>query len=247
MTQRRDPALLTRRHRTVGRIAAILEAAASDGGVRLSAMAAMLDAPKSSIHGLLKGLVSVGYLSENNGTYTLGPALVTLLGAAERPSLAEVAASTMVELRDQFDETVMLGHRMGDSIVYSSAVESRQMIMYVPRLHERRPVLPTSMGKVYLAELSAADLEKYLARRVRDEERREFYRQQLTQVAERGVAINQNETVPGVTGVASGIRERGELVGCIAVAGPSDRLGAQLDEIATAVRTAAQRITDKLP
>lgn len=247
MAQRRDPALLTRRHRTVGRIAAILEAAAAENGVRLSTLAAMLDAPKSSIHGLLKGLVSVGYLAETDGGYSLGPALGALLGTAERPVLEEVAASTMRELRDEFNETVMLGHRMGDSIVYLSAVESRQLVMYVPWLNVRRPVLPTSMGKVYLAELGPADLASYLAERVPSAQRRKEYTAQLAEVAARGVAINANETVSGVTGVAAGVREHGKLVACIAVAGPSERLGPQLKKVARTVRAAADRISAQLP
>lgn len=247
MAQRRDPALLTRRHRTVGRIAAILEAAAADDGVRLSTLVTMLDAPKSSIHSLLKGLVSVGYLAETDGGYSLGPEIQVLLGSAGLPRLEEVAASTMRDLRDEFDETVLLGHRMGDSIVYLSAVESRQLIKYVARLNTRRPLLPTSMGKVYLAEFGTADLDAYLAERVPNARRRRELTSQLAEVAATGVAINQDETVLGVTGVSAGIRESGELVACIGIAGPSDRLGSQLKKLTKAVRTAADRVTAQLP
>jgi DNA-binding IclR family transcriptional regulator len=248
MTQRRDPALLTRRHRTVGRVAAILEAAAvGDGGVRLSTLAGMLDAPKSSVHGLLKGLVSVGYLAELDGSYTLGPAIHALLGAAESPSLAELATGPMRDLRDEFDETVMLGHRMGDSIVYVAAVESRQFIKYSARLHVRRPVLPTSMGKIYLAELEHADLQAYLDERGTNLRGRKALIAQLNEVAATGVAVNRNETVPGLCGVAAGIREQGELVACISVAGPSDRLIPQLRRLSKAVKAAADRVTAQLP
>ncbi|GAB3449372.1 IclR family transcriptional regulator [Actinophytocola sediminis] len=231
----------------MGRIAAILEAAAADEGIRLSALASMLDAPKSSVHGLLKGLVSVGYLAEVDGGYSLGPAIQVLLGQVERPLLEEVAAGTMRDLRDEFDETVLLGHRMGDSIVYLSSVESHQLIKYVARLNTRRPVLPTSMGKIYLAELDPADLNSYLADRIPNARRRRELAVQLAEVAATGVAVNRNETVPGLTGVAAGIRERDELVACLSIVGPSDRLLPQLKRVRKAARAAADRITAQLP
>ncbi|HEX2131121.1 MAG TPA: IclR family transcriptional regulator C-terminal domain-containing protein [Actinophytocola sp.] len=245
--RRRDPALLTRRHRTVGRIAAILEAAAADDGVRLSTLATMLDAPKSSIHGLLKGLVSVGYLAESGDGYSLGPAIQVLLGSGERPLLEEVAAGAMRGLRDQFDETVLLGHRMGDSIVYLSAVESHHPVKYVARLNTRRPVLPTSMGKIYLAELGQDDLAAYLTERIQNTRRRKALTAQLAEVATTGVAVNRDESVPGLTGVAAGIRERDELVACVSVAGPSDRLIPRLEQLTRAVKATADRVTAQLP
>lgn len=248
MTQRRDPALLTRKHRTVGRIAAILEAAAAEpGGVRLSALAEMLDAPKSSVHGLLKGLVSVGYLAEVDGGYRPGPALHALLGVQESGSLAAAASGPMRSLLAEFDETVMLGHRMGDSVVYLTALESTQLVKYVARLNTRRPVLTTSMGKIYLADLPRADLDHYLQERVSSARRRRTIVAQLAEVAERGVAVSEGETVAGLTGIAAGIRERGELVACVSIAGPSDRLAPLLRRMAKSVPAAAERITEQLP
>lgn len=248
MVQRRDPALLTRRHRTVGRVAAILEAAAiDDAGVRLSTLAELLDAPKSSVHGLLKGLVSVGYLTEVDGAYTLGPALHALLGATERPLLEEVAAGTMRKLRDEFDETVLLGYRMGDSIVYLAAEESRQLIKYVPRINTRRPVLFTSMGKIYLAELDRVDREAYVAKRVTNQRRRKALLTQLDEVARTGIAVNRNETEPGLSGVGAAIRERDELIACLSVSGPSDRLIPLLPRLSKAVKAAAGRVSAQLP
>lgn len=247
MAQRRDAALLTRRHRTVGRIAAILEAAAADDGVRLSTLATMLDAPKSSIHGLLKGLVSVGYLAEDGGGYSLGPAIHVLLGESEQPLLAEVAGGTMRGLRDEFDETVLLGHRMGDSIVCIASAESSQPVRCTTRLNTRYTVLPNSMGKIYLAELDKPDLDRYLADRVSSASQRKAVIEQLAKVAATGISINRNEAVPGLTATAAGIRERGELVACLSIAGPSDRVIPRLDELSPAVKVAADRVSALLP
>ena len=52
-----------REHRTVTRVTTILEAAAAHPeGVKLTALSALLDAPKSSVHGLVSGLLATGYL-----------------------------------------------------------------------------------------------------------------------------------------------------------------------------------------
>jgi len=50
---------------------AILEhVLASDAdGVRLLDLSAAIDAPKSSVHGLAKGLVATGYFREERGRY----------------------------------------------------------------------------------------------------------------------------------------------------------------------------------
>lgn len=247
MAGHRDPALLVKRHRTIGRVAAILETvAASEDSIRLSTLTEALDAPKSSIFGLLKGLVSVGYLVEQDGTYTLGPAIRGLLGRIEEP-LEDVARGPMRTLWEQFDETVVLGHRVGDSIVFIAAIESHQPIRYSPQLHHRGVVLPTSMGKVYVAELSRADREAYVTSRHGDSDRRKALLADLDEVERTGIGINRNETVQGLCGVAAGIRERGELRACLSVVGPSDRMMGQLDRMADAVRETAAQVTSLLP
>src|SRR4051795_8483300 len=71
MPKRSDHDPVAAEHRTVTRAVAIMElvAVGEPGGVRLGALAGPLGAPKSSIHGLAKGLVAVGYLREQDGRY----------------------------------------------------------------------------------------------------------------------------------------------------------------------------------
>jgi hypothetical protein len=57
---------MTSTHRTVTRIVRILESVARSGenAVGLAALARELDAPKSSVHGFVRGLCAEGYLLE---------------------------------------------------------------------------------------------------------------------------------------------------------------------------------------
>src|SRR5439155_25546022 len=76
-----DPALArTPEHRTVSRVMAILEVvvASEPNGLRLADLPDMVGAPKSTIHGLARGLVATGYIREQNGRYFQGPALAML-------------------------------------------------------------------------------------------------------------------------------------------------------------------------
>lgn len=235
-------------HRTVDRVAAILEAAASSPaeGVRLKMLAELLDAPKSSVHGLVKGLLAVGYLSERSGAYTLGPGLHALLGAAERPPLGEVARPAMQRLLDRFDETVMVGQLIGSNVVYVAGLESRQLIRYSPALNERRPVLPTSMGKVFVAELPEQPRRAYVEGLTENRRRQRTLLAELEETRQTGLAVNRNETLPGLCGVAAGLRSQGTLVACLSVVGPTERLAPRMKQIQRALKAAADEISAEL-
>ncbi|GAA3931903.1 IclR family transcriptional regulator [Microbacterium soli] len=232
-------------HRTVNRIAAILEiAAAEDEGVRVPLLTRLLGAPKSSIHSLVKGLVAAGYLTETDGRYTIGPAVSALLGTPAR-TLPETARPYLDSLRDRFNETVMLAEPVGGSIVYVDSAESTQPIKYSTPLHIRRPVYPISTGKVILAHSSAQRVNAFLAAEA-DEDRREQIAAELRSIRAAGVALNRGETIPEVHAAAAPIFVGTQLVGSLAIAGPTTRVRPILDEISKAVIEACAEISDKL-
>lgn len=233
-------------HRTVTRVAAILEAAAAaPDGLRLGTLRELLNAPKSSVHGLVKGLVAVGYLAERDGRYTLGPAMTTVAAAA-RPTVVDMARAPMEKLHRQFDETVMLGSMTGETLVYLDTIESTQAIRYSPPKVRRHFENPSSMMKLHLAERTPEQLDDYLLARISVPQRRKELSAELAAVRERGVAFNRGDTFPDLSAAAIGLTERGKLVACIAVGGPSPRVNPLLDEIAAALSEAAAEISQHL-
>jgi DNA-binding IclR family transcriptional regulator len=233
-------------HRTVSRVTTILEqVAAAHAGVRLAELAAMLDAPRSSVHGLVKGLVATGYLREADGTYVLGPAVRALLMAAP-PSLDLIALPEMEKLHRQFDETVMLASQVGESVVYTDAIESTRLIRYSAPLHTRRSLYPTSAGKCILAFAPARMRENYLTAHVAEAEQRERVRRELTEIAVAGVAANRGETEPDDSGVASPILIADQVASVLCVSGPTSRILDRLDEIAVATKKAADDISERM-
>lgn len=233
-------------HRTVSRVIAILErAAAESDGVRSTTLMRLLDAPKSSVHSLVKGLVATGYLVEVAGRYKLGPAVGALLVTA-RPTLLHAARPLMEALRGEFDETVMIAAAVGSSVVYIDGVESTHLIKYSAPLHIRRPMYPTSTGKVLLAHSSPRRLQSYLAEHFPDADQSLAIYEELVEVRSIGVAFNRGETAPDVYAAAAPIFAAGQVIGSIAVAGPTPRVRPRIDEIAAAVKRTASAITSKM-
>jgi DNA-binding IclR family transcriptional regulator len=232
---------MARKHRTVSRVTTILEAAGqSRDGVRLAGLAILLDAPKSSVHGLVKGLVATGYLEEQAGVYRLGPALDVLV----RPVGHDIALSarrSLEDLQQSCDETAMLCRLVGDAVVYVDMVESRQMIKYSAPLNRRRPLYPTSAGKCFLAHFSPRKQEVYLAENV-EESQRGAVVEELHRVRQQGFAINRGETVPDVSAAASPIIVHGRVVGCLAVAGPTVRMADKLERVTERLCQEAVRV-----
>jgi DNA-binding IclR family transcriptional regulator len=236
---------VAKEHRTVSRVMTILEtAAAHPEGATLGQFGAVLGAPKSSVHGLARGLVATGYLREEEGRYVLGSAVGALL-AVGRPSIDRVARPAMVELKKQFDETVMVGTLVGVSVVYIDAVDSSQPIRYSPPLHQRRPLYPTSTGKCFLAHMSPGRRRDYLDAHVPAEARPRIERE-LQEVRARGFAINRGETLPDISAAGSPVTVNGRVIACLAVAGPTSRMADRLEEAGSAVLEAAVATAKRL-
>jgi DNA-binding IclR family transcriptional regulator len=235
------------RHRTIDRVAAILEYASADAerGISLASVTQKLDAPKSSLHGLLSGLLSVGYLVERDGRYFIGPGIGVLLGASEQRALGEIARRELQRLHEETEETVLLGIRVGNSVVYTDQIESRHPIRYAAPTHERRPMLTTSMGKLFLAEMD----ERQVRRIARSQPTAELVDidallDELQQVRERGYSTNYLSMQSGITALGAGIRDReGRLVAAMAVRGPSFRMSDRVEECARLLVEAADRVS----
>ena len=232
---------VAREHRTVSRVTTILEAAArAPAGVRLATLATLLDAPKSSIHGLVKGLVATGYLQETDGAYTLGPAIPILIAPA-RPDVLVSAHRSLEELQRTCGETAMLCTLVGESVVYADMVESSEMIRYSAPLHRRRPLYPTSSGKCFLAQFSPRKRDAYIAEHI-EPERRAAVREELEAVRRDGFAFNKGETVVDVFAAASPIVVGGRVVACLAVAGPHVRMQGKLADVAAQLQRETVRV-----
>lgn len=223
----------TRHHRTVDRLAAVLDhVACQPRGVGLSDLARVLGAPKSSIQSLVNGLAASGYLVEQGHKYFLGPApfVLTLM---TNPAVARgIPHDQLVKLHDQLAFNVLVGIRVGDTLVYIDQAGDGPMMEFLAYSHRRRPLLTTATGKVILASLPPREMQGILAEsRPENEDAVERFLEELPSIRQTGLAFNRGATVPDLFAVATGLHDaQGHLVAGICVNGGCDLEG-RLDEV----------------
>jgi len=223
---------------------AILELvlASEPRGMRLGDVSAAIEAPKSSVHGLTKGLVAEGYLREAEGRYFAGPAVSSLL-AATSTTVPALYRHTLEQLSRQWDETAFVGTLVGDSLVYVDSVESEAFIRAAPQLHRRLELWPRSAGKVLLAFMADRRLEAYLRRHHAAAEAKAI-RVELAEVRESRIGLNVGETPAGHMGIATPlVSGTSPVTVAIALAGPKSRMQDKADDIAASLRAAVEQLS----
>ncbi|MBT6094775.1 MAG: IclR family transcriptional regulator [Rhodospirillaceae bacterium] len=239
----------------MSRIFAVLEIlVAVPKGATLSELAAQAGAPKTSLVGLLAGLIAEGCLvRDRDGRYSLGPRFVSLATrVVAGRELTMVARPILADLMQATGETAVLGAVAPDMelVTYLDKVESDNPIRYAVTVGERRDLYCTAMGKVLLAYFETSRLKRYF----KDTKRQQFTETTITTAAglmsemkgirSSGIATTDNERVAGASGVAGPVFSGdGAVVAGVMIAGPSDRMRANAAENEIHVRAAAAACT----
>lgn len=223
---------------SVARIIQILEAlCASPRPISLAHLSRVLNAPKSSLAALLRGLVQADFVMSSEGAYRLGPAAFglasALLEARRRSQSSDLVRQGMKRLADRSGETVLFAVRDvgAPTMTYVDVIESRNAVRFAVSVGDRRPLYCTAGGRVLLATGKEDDLRRYLSRlrpaRLTDytETDKRKLAKAIGAARERGVAQTVDQAADGVTGTASAIRDAaGIVLGALIVAAPSARL-----------------------
>src|SRR5690242_11204711 len=153
--------------KTAKRTLDILEAfAAKREPLTLSELAREIESPVSSCHGVIRTLQARGYVYMlDKRRYYPTRKLLELGGriSAHDPVM-ERLLPYLEALRKRTDETVMIGRREGDEIVYVVTIESVQTIRYSLHAGDRRPVHASAVGKALLGLLPDERLVEELRR-----------------------------------------------------------------------------------
>ena len=231
--------------------------ALADGPLGVTDVAARSRIPKSTAARLLAALAAEGAVEQVPGEtrYRLGPHLVALAsGLGDARGLVATARPTLVEVAHDLGEASGPSVRDGWTAHYVDQVDSPNPVQVRDWTGTRIPLHAVSSGQVFLAQLPAPTLSRYLA-----EPLEAFTPNTLTDapallerlraVKREGHAWVRDEFAIGITSVAAPIADaRGEIVAAIHVHGPTYRFpeqGAE-DRIAQAVRAGASRIGVRL-
>lgn len=241
---------------SVGRALKILELVAeSRQGLGISELSRRLGISKGTVFGLCNQLQASGALSRDPASkrYGLGPLVATLArrGFAQA-SLRDAAGPEMTRLCGLLDESVFLGVMGRGEVMVLEARQPPEQIRISAGPGTRLPLLAGAVGKVFLAGLPPAQVDEILApglpahtpHSITDPQE---FRRQLDEVRSQGYAVEQDEFLLGIWGVAASLGVAGGLPAALYVVGFNSSLKpGRLQEVARAVSVSARRIGQAL-
>jgi DNA-binding IclR family transcriptional regulator len=212
-------------HRTIDRVTQILEEVVYNPGMTFAELARALDAPKSSVHGFIRGLLAAGWLYEDNHRFYLGPAVYGLTLATGHIRAGLVTDADLTALHEATGATVFLGLRAGDHLIYVAEAGSDTLAGFGARTNIRRSLLETAGGKALLAAMSEPDRNAFLRRRPAEDT--PLIEQFLADFDEiRQTRLARNTLHGGArSAIATTVRNRdGDVVAEVTLVGPSSQI-----------------------
>ena len=225
--------------RSSARLVAALEALTrAEEGMGLAELSLAVGAPKSSLLGILRSLVRLGYLAHAHGLYRLGPRSFRLaadmLAVRRFPSLVR---PVLQDLHTQTEETVFLVQLddVARRVTYVEGIDSPNPVRYTVPTGTTRPLYVSAGGLMLLAfqdpgfidtYLRAVPLDPLTPRTITDVAK---LRQRLQTIRREGFGVSIGETVPGAAGIAAPIfNADGSVTAGLLIAAPIERFEKQL-------------------
>jgi DNA-binding IclR family transcriptional regulator len=241
------------------RALAVLEAVAiARRPITMTSIAMECDLPVPTVHRLVTQLEKRGLLKRVPGSKKLlvGCTLVNLsVSVLESALRSDRPHQILVAFANEIGEHCQVATRVDDSLFYldtARALNSQGLHFEQGR---RSPLHCTSIGKLFLAELDAEDLEWWLGHARLDPltprtlvSPRNLLAE-IDRVRREGWGMNNEELALGVVGCAVPIRDTaGRLTAGLGISAPSARVAfAQLPQFRTAMEATAARIMAALP
>lgn len=189
--------------------------------------------PRSSTYRFLRNLEIRGYLRcDTSGRYHLGLKFLALQQKGEENfELKNIARPYLEELNQVTGETVHLGVRFRNRVLYVDSIESPQLIRMIAQVGSTIGVYCTALGKVLLMDLDSAEIVEILnadpmlkLTEFTIIKPAEFI-EKLDQVKKQGFGLDDRESSLDSRCVGAPIRDRdGKIIGAISVSGPLNRM-----------------------
>lgn len=169
---------------------------------------------------------------QDANTYALGIRLLELGNIVKsRINMRAIALPFMQTLHEKIGEAINLGIRDNDEIIYVERTSSgRALVRVVYLVGGRAPLHLTSLGKLFLAAESAANIRAYAKRTGLPGKTPHSLthlgalEKELDQVRQHDLAYDNEEAELGLRCVASPIRnEEGSIVAGLSISAPTDR------------------------
>jgi len=226
------------------RVFAILEMFARERRpLSLKALSEYCHIPNSTCHALVQTLIKRGYLYQLGPRKDLYPTrkLYDIGGViVAHDMVLQRLKPIMEDLRDETQETVILGKRQRDDIVYLEVLESPQTIRYSASVGASKPLHSTCIGKTILADLKPEVIhqwwESHNPQQITKDTVANYARlmDSLEAGAKAGYFTTHGENVPDVTAIAIAVDINNERFG-LAIAGPTHRMERNFDAMVASI------------
>ena len=239
---------------SVDRAIRILAALQGARRMSLSELAARLELPPSTVHGIIRTLVDHGMVTQERGSgrYQLGPAVLRLGNVyLDTLELRSRAVTWSEELARRSGFAVRTGVLLGDDVVIIHHEPRPDGSRQMPEVGIVIPAHASALGKALLAFLpddakrllDGPALRSMTGETVTDPA---LLAAQLDQVGTSGIALESDEAVLGECGAAAAVFDAtGLAVGAVGVVVPSNEWPVD-DGVVDAVRSTARTISREL-
>ena len=237
---------------------ALLEALSQQpkAGVPLDELTELSGLPKTTVHRLLYSMNKLGYVEQDPITnlYSLSGKFFELgTNALPYQRLTVVAKPLMQRLLLTFGESVNLAVPQSGTLIYIQVAESPKALRVAAIVGSYSHLHSTSVGKSIAAYLPPEELHQHLTRHGMPAMTSttitslEQFEQELARVRSEGVAVDNEENIPGIICCGGPIFSSAPTpIAALSVSGPTVRMSTNLPAIKEAVREAVQTISTLL-
>lgn len=261
-----DAARLQAGTQTLLRGLAILEASAA-GARDLKSLGAALGTTRSTTHRLVTSLVHARYLRASPEGFALGPRLIELGAVAvDQMPLTSVARPHLEALAAETSDTVHLGVRDGDDVLYIHKIAGTRGLEMRSRIGHRMPLATTGIGRALIVDLAAPQwhvLYEVALRRAATGQVNvlppnpayregtgiaESFEDRMSRYAVRGCTLDVEENEPSICCVAAPIRDAsGQVSAAVSVASTTHYMPPErMDALIPVVLQHARAISEEL-
>lgn len=222
------------------------------GELRLGQLIEELGSSRATVFRALATLQAHGFVEHDRGTrtYRLGPAL----RSGQVVAIAQQAAPALHELVERTGETAGLVVVQGRRLRYAAVQHGTFAVRFTASVGAGVAVHASPGGKAILATLTASQRDAFLGPEPYPEftprtiVRRAPLEWELEASAERGYALDDQESEMGTRGVGAAILNGRRAVGAITVLAPSTRLTqADVPRIGALITDWCRRVAETMP
>ena len=223
-------------------------------GSSISEIAKEFGIPVNSTFRIIKSLETYGYIEEVSRRYFTTPRLLYLgYAGLNQKGIVQNSIDLMHDLRDDINETVMLGTMAANEFVIIEQLPSFEYIKVTTEIGHRVPIHASAPGKATLAFLPfkerTAVLEHISFDRFNDAtipSKNEML-DEINVIVEKGFSVDNGEEITGIICVAAPILDyRNYPVASIWITGPDFRIKEKgIENIGKSIADVAARISKR--